>query len=249
MKVVLLLAGKGRRLRKKNAYTHKSLLRIDRKPILAHLMERMLFCGFTDFVPVLGYKKEEVLEYLERNYGGSSQIEPVFNMSFGKTNNLYSLWKARDRLEGKEFLVCNGDLVLNKFIVKSLMTGMNVSSIAIDDVPRNEPIDSPGIITKDSRVLDLGRHIPFNKSPGYAIGLYRFNKALSRVFFSEAEKMLEINLNAGFHDPLRNLFNKYPVFLRSTGGLLWTDVDTDEDLVFARHLLKKIIVQENEFGV
>ena len=58
-----------------------------------------------------------------------------------------------------------------------------LSAIAIDDRNHPNPIDSPGVKSSKGKVLDLGRHIPFSENNGYAIGIYKFNKALSNAFF------------------------------------------------------------------
>ncbi len=244
MKTVLLLAGKGRRLENFTHQKHKAMLKIQGKSILNHLVERLSFWGLREFVPVVGYHGQEIIDYLRKTFSRDLIFEPVFNENYQETNNLFSLWCAREKISDSDFIVCNGDLVLNKYIIKNLLKGKNLSTIAIDDSPRLSPIDSPGIIVRGGRILDLGRYVSFKKSAGYAIGLYRFNKSLSKVFFPEAEKVIGDNKNAGFHEPLTALFKKHPVFKRSTNGMYWIDVDTKEDLFFAKKLFTEIIKQE-----
>ena len=82
----------------------------------------------------------------------------------------------------------------------------------------------------------MGRHIPFKQNNGYAIGVYKFNKELSNLFFKEAKLFLEKDLNAGFHDPLTNLFNKIIIEKFDTKHYLWTDIDTFDDIEKAKNL-------------
>lgn len=246
MKVILLLAGRGRRLGELTKNRHKSLLELLGRPLLGLLVEGFVSCGLREFVPVLGYDKENVLEYIRDNFRKEINLTPVYNPRFEETNNLYSLWCARKILSGDEFLVCNGDLVLDKSIIENLLGNDEVSAVTVDDSPRAAPIDSPGVIVRDNRIYDLGRHIPFEQSGGYAIGLYKFNRQLSSAFFSEADKVLKNNINAGFHDPLRALFERYANFAQSTKHLPWFDIDVKEDITYAEKILEEITQERSK---
>ena len=138
----------------------------------------------------------------------------------------------------------NGDLVLNKIIIRDLHDKEGQSAIVLDDT-RDAPIDSSGTIVREGRIYDLGRHIPFEQNGGYAIGLYKFNAELSDAFFLEADKILQAGqFQAGFHDPLPRLFASYPVAPLSTGGFSWTDIDLPEEITTAECVLRRI--QEEE---
>lgn len=244
MKVVILLAGQGRRLGELTRTMNKAMIKLSGKPLLGHLVERFLFCGLTNFVPILGHGGKQILDYLRENFKDIN-ITPVYNPQYLKSNNLYSLCCASELLTGEDFLLCNGDVILNKFIIKELLEKSGLSAIAIDDSVNRGIIDSPSITVRGNRIYDLGRHILSEESGGYAIGLYKFNKEFSSVFFSKGEQMLSENINAGFHDPLINLFSDYPVFIHSTNGLAWTDIDTKEDIPYAQKVLHKIIKEES----
>ena len=62
MKVVLLIAGMGQRLSKKTKNIPKTLLEINNKPILFHIIDRIIDNDIKDFVVVVGYKKEIVIK-------------------------------------------------------------------------------------------------------------------------------------------------------------------------------------------
>ena len=246
MKVVLLLAGRGRRLGDITKSKNKALIELLGKPILGHLLDRFLLNNLGDIIPVVGYDKDKVIEYMCTYYGKDINLIPVINPRFEKTNNLYSLWCAKDILANDSFIVCNGDLILNKVIIANLLDDEHKSCIAIDDKNKDNFIDSPKTIIRDGRIYDLGRYIPHEQSSGYAIGLYKFGKELIDAFFAEADKMFEKSMyNAGFHDPLIPLFGKYEISWVSTNGLSWSDIDTPQDIPYAQRVLEKILLEES----
>jgi choline kinase len=241
MKVVILAAGKGRRLGEFSKQSHKSLVKLDDLTMIDHIIENCLYAGCRDFVPILGHNHGQVLEYFLPYMEKGLKHKKIINASYEKTNNLFSLFCAREELEGKDFLLINGDVVIDRTIIEGILKTGNSSDIAVDDFAYKEPVDSPGVLTRNSRIHDLGRHLPFNVRNGYAIGVYKIGKELSSKFFLEAEKMLKVNLNAGFHDPLPLLFEKEIVYPYRTDGRLWTDIDCTEDIPKAREIHQKIL--------
>ena len=58
MKIIILAGGKGTRISEYTKTIPKPMIRINKKPILIHIMEHYLKFGFKDFYLALGYKKE-----------------------------------------------------------------------------------------------------------------------------------------------------------------------------------------------
>ncbi len=246
MKVVLLLAGRGRRLGYITDKQNKSLIKLLNKPLLGHLIDGFLFNNLNEIIPILGYDSQGIMNYLNEYYGKDLKLTPVFNQKYEETNNMYSFWCARELLDGKAFILCNGDLILNKFIIKKIMNAHQESAIMVDILNKSTDIDSPGTIVSNGRILDLGRHIPKENNGGYAIGLYKFGSMLSSAYFREVKKMLAENqYQAGFHDPLITLLKSYVVSNISTDGLSWIDIDVKEDIPKAKGVLRNILVEEN----
>jgi choline kinase len=234
VKAVILLAGKGRRLGSITRDLHKSLICLDEFSLLHHLIENCIYAGITDFIPIVGHNSNQVLSCFDNKFSEKINVYPVKNEQYNETNNLFSLCCARDLLEGSEFLLCNGDIVIDREIVRRINDNSDLSKIAVDDFEYVNPVDSPGILMNDDKITDLGRHIPIDNNEGYAIGVYKFNKALSERFFKDANLMLDKNINAGFHDPLPALFNEFDVYKSPTNGRLWTDIDSEEDIAKAK---------------
>ena len=245
MKIVVLLAGKGRRLGELTRHRHKAFTKLGDKTLLTNLLETLEAGGAEHLVPVLGYDGDDVLDCTVHSCSASITVTPAYNPRFGETNNLYSLRCAREHLEGDDFVVCNGDLVMSHRILARLLRDGHGSSVCLDDTHGGEIVDSPRTIVRDGRIYDLGRHIPHEESGGYAIGLYKFGREMFAAFFDEADRLLAENLDAGFHDPLRMLYNDWPVYSCSTRGELWTDIDTKEDIPRANEI-RRLIVQQDE---
>jgi len=237
MKAVILLAGKGKRIEKKGLL-HKSLIKLEGETLLSYIIQNIIKAGIEEIVPIVGYHGEKVLEEVER-VKKNLKVYPIWNKRYDETNNLYSLYQARNLLSQETFITINGDMVFDYHILERLLRN-DESEIAIDNLRSKVLIDSPGVIIENGRVMDLGRHITEENRGGYAVGIYKYGKDLVMDFFDLAAQMLENNLNHGFHDPLRGLFDKHVVKMCSVQSYKWTDIDEEGDITIALEILKGI---------
>ncbi len=68
MKAVVLAAGKGTRLRPLTEDKPKAMVEIDGKPLVAHCFDRLADLGAKEFVVVVGYMKEHIIERFGDSY-------------------------------------------------------------------------------------------------------------------------------------------------------------------------------------
>lgn len=246
MKVVFLLAGIGKRMGELTKDKPKCLIELNEKPLLEHLLDKFIANNIKDFVLIVGYEKDKVVDFINQKFKDKININIIYNKKFKEANNMYSMWCAKDTLKGEEFLLCNGDIVVNKEIIKNILDSPKSPAIMLDTQNKGKVIDSPKTIIKNERITDLGRHIAIENNGGYAMGMYKFDEELSEAYFKEIDRMLKNNqYDAGFHNPLIELFSKYKVSYVSTNGLSWTDLDTPEDIPRILEVLNKIKIEEN----
>jgi len=146
---LLLAAGSGCRLRPLTDDQPKCLTEIDGVPILERLVECLCQQGFTRLVVVVGYLEHAIREFLGERQGSLS-IEYVVNPQYDTTNNIYSLWLAREVVQ-ESFLLIESDLLFeamllrdlqqpNKIAVSSLQPWMDGSTVTVDHLQRVQKI-------------------------------------------------------------------------------------------------------------
>lgn len=240
MKAVILLAGQGRRIQKEYGGLHKAMIPLHGRPLLYYLIGNLIQAGIEEIIPVVGYRGEELLELIDKTVREEKQqitVTPAWNHEYDTTNNLYSLVQAAPLLEQEEFILVNGDMVFDYRLVVNLLK-VQEAAIIVDNGSYQEQLDSPRVLIRDGRILDLGRHMRIEEANGYAAGIYRFSKELSKVFFPLSRTLLEKNANLGFHDPLCSLFDKIKIIASDTKNYLWMDVDEKADVEKAEGYLK-----------
>lgn len=117
---LLLAAGTGSRLRPLTIDAPKCLTEVGGEPILGHLVDNLRSHGINRLVVVTGYLDHCVREFLQ-NKAPDLQVDYVFNPVYQTTNNIYSLWLARQTVQ-EPFLLIESDLVFEQSMLKEMLT-------------------------------------------------------------------------------------------------------------------------------
>jgi len=116
---LLLAAGTGSRLFPLTKNSPKCLTLVNEKSILERLVINLKRQGFTRLVIVTGYEKECIMDFLGTN-SGNLNIEYINSPIYRSTNNIYSLWMARN-LINEPFVLFESDLVMNSALLDDMV--------------------------------------------------------------------------------------------------------------------------------
>jgi len=116
---LLLAAGLGSRLGPVTEALPKCLVPVSGVPILERLVRALDGHGFERLVIVTGYRAETIRGYLGERFGGIA-IEYLLSPLFATTNNLYSLWLARELID-EPFLLVESDVVFDEQLLAPLL--------------------------------------------------------------------------------------------------------------------------------
>jgi L-glutamine-phosphate cytidylyltransferase len=187
MKVIILCAGMGTRLRPYTDSKPKCLVEFFGYSLLDWQLASLNSCGLQD-ITLLGGYKSALLEKFEQRI--------VLNERFSETNMLYSLLQARDViLSGEDIIVSYGDIIYEPRIIESLLTNSNDLVVAADLGWRNlwskrfsDPLDDAEtfIMDDEGTLVEIG-----DRPKGYEQieGQYR---GLTKISADYAERLLDL---------------------------------------------------------
>lgn len=241
MKALLLVAGRGTRLGIYAENSPKSLLEVGGKPLLLQIVERIISNGIKEFVVVVGFQKEKIIDILRKEYP-EIKFEFTDNLIYEKTNTLYSMCLAKDFLKNEDFVYFHADVLFNKNILKRLLQPEFKNGAVIE--AHRESMQAFGfdnIVTRITKKKD---------SIGKALGIYKFSKEASKRLFQEAEKVIELgDLNAFQSEAINPTIIHHRMDVIDTAGLSWFEVDDETDLIEAERILNRILKEESQENV
>jgi NDP-sugar pyrophosphorylase family protein len=235
---LLLAAGAGTRLQPMTDNCPKCLTEVRGVPILGRLVSCLLAQGFRRLIVVVGYRDEQIRDYLERFACGLT-IDFVDCREYATTSNIYSLWLARDHIQ-EPFVLIESDLVFDSHLL-GLMRVRDRIAIA--------RFRSPMLGTTVS-IDEFGRVISFRVGAdpcaselGHkTVNLY----SLSTATWREVVRRLDRRIAAGkVHDYYEVVFAE----MVTEGSLAlqsvhfdegrWCEIDTLEDLRVAEQIFRR----------
>ena len=112
MKAFIFAAGLGTRLRPLTDHTPKALVEIQGKPLLEHVLQKLMAAGFDDFVINIHHFGQQIIDFLEshRNFGVEIRISDERERLLDTGG---AIKKARPLLGGEPFLIHNVDIFSN----------------------------------------------------------------------------------------------------------------------------------------
>jgi len=116
---LLLAAGAGTRLQPLTLDAPKCLTEVGGVPILERLVDNLRAQGFDRLVVVIGHLGDRIQEFLQHHAGGM-RVDYVINPDYLTTNNIYSLWLARQQIR-EPFLLVESDIVFETRMLDNML--------------------------------------------------------------------------------------------------------------------------------
>lgn len=222
----------------------KCLTVVGDKPILERLVESLRAQGIKKLIVVTGYLDKCVREFLQQ-HKGDMQVEYVFNPDYQTTNNIYSLWLARQAIK-EPFLLVECDLVFDPSMLDEMMQPNKIAISNILPWMNGTTVE----LNKDKSVtsFEVGRgqdNTPRYKTVNiYSLSLDSWNKVVDRLNSYISGERLGEYYEAAFADMIADgSLNFDAVFFNENR---WYEVDRLEDLNAAELMFPARVQRKQE---
>lgn len=240
MRAIILAAGIGSRLRPMTNKKPKTLINVNEKPMLGHIIDSLFKNNITNIVICTGFESSQIVNFCKNNYP-SIKFNFVENKEFEDTNNMYSLYLAKKYLVD-DLILMNADLVFDAKIISDLIK-QRESCVAVDKGRYME--ESMKIIVKNKIVKNISKKIKKKDAYGCSIDIYKINKNDVRFLVSEMKNIIEKNKdkNQWTEVMLDNLFSTKKIIAKPCDieDNKWYEIDNYDDLSRAEILFNKSI--------
>jgi histidinol-phosphate/aromatic aminotransferase/cobyric acid decarboxylase-like protein/CTP:phosphocholine cytidylyltransferase-like protein len=119
MQAIILAAGMGKRLGEYTKENTKCMVPVNGVPLIDRTLRQLGELNLNRIVVVTGYEGQKLKDYIESHHKGT-KIEYVNNPIYDKTNNIFSLALAKDKLAEDDSLLIESDLIFEDGIFETL---------------------------------------------------------------------------------------------------------------------------------
>ena len=235
---LLLAAGTGSRLYPLTKKEPKCMTVVNGTSILERLIINLQAHGFKRLVIVTGHLEHRIKGFLGEKVG-DIEIDYVTSPLYKITNNIYSLWMARNAVR-EPFLLLESDLVFDKSLLEDLLYPDRIA------VARLQPWMNGTCVTvgRNQRVKSfLSYQSESHTSDSYkTVNIYSISRASWRAIVKNLKcKIDEGEVNIYYETVFAEMIAEESLSLRSVSfdSKPWYEIDTLDDLVEAEKLFKK----------
>ena len=242
MQAVILAAGMGKRLGELTKGNTKCMIEVGGETLISRLLRQLDKHALSKIVLVVGYKAQELKDYLA-SIEVQTPIEFVENTVFDKTNNIYSLYLAKDYLTADDTLLFESDLIMEDAVINKLINHPYPDLALVD---KYESWMDGTVVTLDDENR-IQRFIPNNQFkyeeiPSYykTVNVYKFSKGFSShmyVPFLEAY-CTALGKNEYYEQVLRviTMLDNSGMRALPLTGEQWYEIDDIQDLDIAESI-------------
>ena len=242
MQAIILAAGMGKRLGEYTKNNTKCMVEVNGVKLIDRVFKQLATLPISRVVMVIGYEGEKLRNYLGDEKEGL-RIDYVENSVYNKTNNIYSLWLAKQQLQEDDTLLIESDLIFDDQMLP-LICNHPEPNLAL--VAKYEPwMDGTMVIIDDDRnIINFVSKAAFDYSQidkyFKTVNVYKFSRDFSRqkyVPFLEAYTK-SVGNNEYYENVLRiiSFLNSHDLKALPIQGLKWYEIDDKQDLDIAEAL-------------
>lgn len=236
MQAIILAAGMGRRLGEWTKDNTKCMLPVNGVRLIDRMLGQLSRLNLSRVVIVVGYKGQNVIDYIGNRYDGKLKIEFHNNPIYDKTNNIYSLSLVKDKMIEDDTLLIESDLIVddrlfdlivgdpfpNLALVAKYETWMDGTMVRIDE-------DNNIVNFVPKQAFDYGDTAYYYKT----VNIYKFSREFAKkqyVPFLDAY-VKALGNNEYYEQVLRviTLINTAELKAKPIGNLPWYEIDDVQD--------------------
>jgi len=242
MDAIILAAGMGKRLKNLTKDKTKCMITVNEITLIERMLNQLDKLNLDKIVLVIGYQSEKLTEFIS-TLNINTPIEYIYNNIYDKTNNIYSLFLAKNYLESSDCLILESDLIFEEGILEDLITDERPNLALVDKfeswmdgtvVTIDENDNISNFLTKDQ--------FSFDEIQNYykTVNIYKFSSDFSNHYyipFLEAY-IKSLGYNEYYEQVLKVISNfaDSNIKVNKIEGKSWYEIDDIQDLNIAESI-------------
>ena len=176
MKIIILAAGQGKRLRPITSNIPKCMVNLHHKPLIQWQIENAKKLGINSILITGGYRADQIISL-------DSQL--LINQDYESTNMVYTLWCAKEFIHS-DLIISYGDIYYESRLLEQILKSDNDISVTVDKdwlsywkMRIDDPTqDAESLkLDRNNNIQEIGQPISsVSEVDGQYVGLMKFSK-------------------------------------------------------------------------
>ena len=239
MQAIILAAGMGKRLKDLTKDNTKCMVKVNGVTLIERLLRQLERQNLSRIVIVVGYEGAKLIEYIG-TLGIKTPVVYVENAVYDRTNNIYSLYLAKDYLLKEDTLLFESDLIFEDSVIQTIVDDPRPTLALVDKY--ESWMDGTCVrLTPEDDICEFipGKKMNFADAKEYykTVNVYKFSEHFSKshyVPFLEAY-CTALGNNEYYEQVLKviTMLDDSEIKAKRLNGELWYEIDDIQDLDIA----------------
>ena len=240
MQAIILAAGMGRRLGELTQGNTKCMISVNGVRLIDRMLSQL---NLNRVVIVVGYKGQELVDYIGHRYDDQLKIEYAWNPVYDKTNNIYSLSIVKQQLQEDDTLLIESDLIFDDAMFRMILSNPypNLALVAKYETWMDGTMVR---IDADNNIVNFVPKKAFNydEVDTYykTVNIYKFSREFSeQVYVPFLDAYCRVMGNNEYYEQVLRvitLLDKADLKALPIGKERWYEIDDVQDLDIAENL-------------
>lgn len=242
MQGLILAAGMGKRLKELTQDNTKCMVRVNGVTLIERALRILDEINLSRVIIVVGYEGKKLVDYVN-TLNVNTEIVFIDNPDYYKTNNIYSLYLAKDYMLKEDTLLLESDLIFEADVIECLVNDERETLALVDKY--ESWMDGTCMKVADDDSIEAfvpGNKFQFDDANQYykTVNIYKFSKYFSEthyVPFLEAY-IKALGENEYYEQVLKviTMLDAPGIKAKKLNGELWYEIDDIQDLDIASSL-------------
>ena len=243
MQAIILAAGMGRRLGELTQGNTKCMISVNGVRLIDRMLSQLAALNLNRVVIVVGYKGQELVDYIGHRYDDQLKIEYAWNPVYDKTNNIYSLSIVKQQLQEDDTLLIESDLIFDDAMFRMILSNPypNLALVAKYETWMDGTMVR---IDADNNIVNFVPKKAFNydEVDTYykTVNIYKFSREFSeQVYVPFLDAYCRVMGNNEYYEQVLRvitLLDKADLKALPIGKERWYEIDDVQDLDIAENL-------------
>lgn len=239
MQAIILAAGMGKRLKDLTKDNTKCMVKVNGVSLIERMLHQIQAVGVDRIIVVTGYKGQLLRDYIG-DLGITTPMEFIDNPVYDRTNNIYSLSLAANKLLEDDTLLFESDLIFEDSVLRALVDDPRPTLALVDKY--ESWMDGTCVklsSTDDIKAFVPGKQFKFEEMGEYykTVNIYKFSREFSQKQYVPFLKAYEQALgeNEYYEQVLRviTMLDAPGIKAKRLDGQKWYEIDDVQDLDIA----------------
>lgn len=242
MQAIILAAGMGKRLKHLTENNTKCMVRVNGETLIERMLHQLDELALKKIVLVVGYEREKLINYIS-SLNIKTPIEYIENPIYNKTNNIYSLFLAKEVLRQDDCLLLESDVIFEKGTLQ-LLVDDTYPTLALVDKFESWMDGTVVTLSEDNSIIDFipKKRFRFEDTDRYykTVNVYKFSKQFSNDYYIPflAAYVKAMGENEYYEQVLRviTMLDNSEIKAKPIQGKQWYEIDDAQDLDIAESM-------------